>query len=318
MLFLTRTHSYSYLPNEEIGKAYKYSVEHCSVACQSTVNDINAPTRAILTFSQKRRLARILDFSKSINQVFSPEPNTILTKMILRRKNRKDIAAAQQEEDRRVHFDDSFNELYEIEPVMNTELWYQPWERNEQKLAIKLDAQEWRKKDLGILLYDVYVDPNPRKTQSCLNAFAQLADNDYARGIERHLSQPHYQQRTERKQHFVHDVLEQAYYLSTLTHLSDDAKRERLAEFSSLQSKCAEVFARRLGRADAAAALKGENPASATKLVSKLFRQEMRRCRSLEHPTPEPMVMATVESSPSSPHRQAERRVSFPIKNRYF
>lgn len=222
------------------------------------------------------------------------------------------VAVVQQQEERRVRFDDSFNELYEIEPMVNVELWYQPWERNEHKLAIKRDAQEWRKTDLGLLLHDVYVDPNPRKTQSCLNAFAQLADDDYARGIERHLSQPHYQQRTERKQNFVQDVLDQAYYLSTLKHLSDDAKRERLAEFSSLQSKCAEVFARRLGRADAAAVLKGENPASATKLVSKLYRQEVRRCRSLEHPPPESMVMATVESAPSSPHRQGERRGSLP------
>ena len=238
--------------------------------------------------------------------------------MILRRKQ-KEVTVVQQQEERRVHFDDSFNQLFEIEPVVNIEegivekLWYQPWERKEAKRAIKRDAQEWRKTGLGLLLHDTFADPNPKKTQSCLNAFVQLADAEYVRGIERHLSQKHYEQRMERKTNFVSDVLEQAYYLSTLKHLSEDEKRERLAEFSALQSKCAEVFARRLGRADETAALKGEDPASAAKLVSKLFRREMRRCRSVEHPQAEPMVMATVESASE---RRANRRGSFPFISR--
>ena len=205
-----------------------------------------------------------------------------------------------------VHFNDDCNQIVEIQSVMTIEegihekLWYQPWEQKEHKTAIKEEAREWRKTGLGILLRDTFVNPNASQTQRCLDAFVQLGDSEYVRGIERHLSQQHYQQRVGFRQSFVQDVLEQARYLESHPFLTNDERRNKLAEFSSLQSKCAEVFARRLGKADEKVAHAGEDPKAASKLVSKLFRNEMRRSRSLEVPN---KIIPTHES---------RRRISAP------
>jgi len=208
-----------------------------------------------------------------------------------------------------------------IEEGIAEKLWYQPWERKEHKRAIKRDAREWRQTGLGILLHDTFVNPNPKETQCCLNAFVQLADEAYSRGIERYLSQQHDEQRVERKRNFVQDVLEQARYLDSLRNVSEDEKRDKLAEFSALQSKCAEVFARRIGKADETVVLKGEDPSAAAKLVSKLFRNEFRRTRSLDNAATTPTnsnnsnVMPTVESAQA----RQQRRASFSItSNKYY
>jgi hypothetical protein len=207
-----------------------------------------------------------------------------------------------------VRFNDERNQVVEIQTVITLEegivekLWYQPWEHQENKRTMKEEAREWRKTGLGILLRDVFASPNESRTQRCLNAFAQLADGEYARGIERHLSQQHDRQRVQGRRNFIQDVLEQARYLESHPFLSEDEKSNKLAEFSALQSKCSEVFARRLGKADEAAALQGEDPKAAVRLASRLFRIEMRRSRSLEAPPSD--VMPTHES---------RRRVSVPI-----
>lgn len=207
-----------------------------------------------------------------------------------------------------VRFDDQCNHIHEIEPMVLVqegltveELWYQPWERKEHKREMKRDAKLWRQSGLGVLLHDTFVNPNPKLAQACLNAFTQLGDADYVRGSERYLSLPHDEQRSERKRDFVQDVLEQARYLDTIKNLSPDEKTTKLAEFASLQSRCAEVFARRIGSADETAVRKGEDPVSASKLVSKLFKNEYPRSRSLDMVN----VMPTHES-------RTDRRASMP------
>ena len=222
-----------------------------------------------------------------------------------------------------VRFNESRNQLFVIDSVVEFEegivekLWYQDWERKEHKRAIQREAREWRKTGLGILLRDTFVNPNPKQTQSCLNAFTRLADNDYCRGIERYLSQQHDAQRHERKTHFIQDVVEQARYLQSLkdrNYLTDEEAREKLAEFSALQSKCAEVFARRIAKADETVVKQGEDPSGAAKLVNTLYRNETRRSRSMDttiqHQAAKQYykdVMPTVES------KSTHRRSSFPF-----
>jgi hypothetical protein len=206
-----------------------------------------------------------------------------------------------------VRFNDECNQVLEIQSVMTIEegivekLWYSPSYHKENKQAIRDEAREWRKTGLGILLQDTFVSPNAPLAQHCLNAFAQLAEGEYMRGIERHLCREHDEQRVKRRRNFVQDVLEQARYLESHPFLSEDEKRTKLAEFSALQSKCAEVFARRLGKADETAILQGENPKFAARLASKLAGNEMRRSRSYE-------VQSNV-----MPTHESKRRVSFPV-----
>jgi hypothetical protein len=198
--------------------------------------------------------------------------------------------------------------VVEVESVLNAEeeivekLWYQPHELKIQKALLKQDAREWRKTGLGILLQDAFVNPDPKKGQAQLNAFAQLGDTEYARGIERYLCRAHDEQRVERKRDFIQDVLEQWRYLDSLKQFTTEEKMVKLAEFSALQSKCAEVFARRMGTADETAVTKGEDTKAAQKLVSKLFRKQRRR-NSIET-SGRRDVMPT--------HESYGRRVSFP------
>jgi len=182
-----------------------------------------------------------------------------------------------------VTFNESI-ETREFEPVTELgdpdivgKLWFQPWEKQENKRMMRERAREWRRLGWGVLLHDSFTNPNPKLTQSCLNAFTQLSDPDYCRGMERYLSQEHDEQRSERKRSVIDDVLEQARYLESRRNLSYDEKCAKLAEFSALQSKCAEVFARRIGKADEAVALQGEDPEQASKLVGKLLRRQQQQ-----------------------------------------
>jgi hypothetical protein len=228
------------------------------------------------------------------------------TAMIFINRRRNIISAPVPAPRKGVRFDDQRNQVLEIQTVITLEegivekLWYQSWEHKDNKRAIKEEAHVWRKTGMGILLRDTFASTNASKTQRCLNAFVQLADGDYVRGIERHLSQQHDQQRVQGKRNFVQNVLEQARYLESHPFLTDDEKRNKLAQFSALQSKVSEVFARRLGKADETVALQGEDPKAAAKLVSKLFRNEMRRTRSLE------------EHANVMPTHESRRRTSVP------
>lgn len=206
-----------------------------------------------------------------------------------------------------VHFQDHcrvilVRPLVELEDGLCVEdFWYQSWERSESKRELKREAKEWRRSGLGVLLHDTFSNPNPKQVQACLDAFVRLSDDEYCRGAERFLSQQHDQQRVERKKSFVHDVIEQARYLESIKNMSQDEKMEKLAEFSALQSKCAAVFARRIGRADETAIVKGEDPSAAAKLVAKLCKNEFRRARSVDAVN----VMPTHES-------KGHRRFSMP------
>lgn len=218
-----------------------------------------------------------------------------------------------------VRFVEEYNTVLEVESVLNVEegieekLWYPPDYHRECKMIIKREAKEWRKSGLGILLRDCFVDPNPTQSQLCLNAFTQLSDNDYFRGLERYLSQEHDIQRIQRKRDYILDVVEQARYLGSLRGLTEDERRDKLAEFSTLQSKCAEVFAQRLGKADEQVVKKGEDPEAAAELVSKLFRKNRKGGRRNSIETSRPItssVMPTHETPPS-------RRGSLPMSIYY-
>lgn len=206
-----------------------------------------------------------------------------------------------------VRFVEEYNTILQVESFLDIEeniaekLWYSPDYHRKCKVAVKREAREWRKSGLGILLDDAFVNPNPKQVQQCLNAFAQLSDTEYARGVERHLSQEHDAQRVQRKRHFILDVVEQARYLDSLGGLSADEKRDKLAEFSSLQSKIASVFASRIAKADEVAAREGPAPQVAVKLVSKLLHKYQSRRNSIETSRPHTQhVMPTHESRRSS------------------
>ena len=219
-----------------------------------------------------------------------------------------------------VHFMDEHNTVVEVESFLDLEegivdkLWYPSTYHRDCKQQLKDEARNWRKSGMGILLHDAFVNPNPRQSQNCLNAFVQLSDEDYCRGVERYLSQQHDAQRSTRKHDFLDDVVEQARYLESLKFLTMEERTKKLAEFAALQSRCAEVFARRMGKADEYVAKHGEDPVAAAKLVAKLLRKNRplgRRC-SIE--TSKPVSRHQDHVMPT--HESVSRRGSFPFYRR--
>lgn len=185
----------------------------------------------------------------------------------------------------RVHFVAKADTVLEVESYMEDaalvpKLWYNAQELKVLKSDIKESAREWRKTGLGILLHDTFdkqTDDHPELTQKCLNAFAQLSESEYNRGIERYLSRQHDEKRVQVKHNHVQDVLEQERYLQNHSRLSVEQRRMKLAEFAQLQSKAAEVFARRVGKADERAVMRGEDPSAAPKLISEICRYQDRK-----------------------------------------
>lgn len=170
---------------------------------------------------------------------------------------------------RRVRFAEERNTVLEFEAVDNEDeelvrkLWHQPEDMQECKQALKLRARRWRQTGLGILLNSTFQDPNPLLCQKCLNAFAQLPEDLYNRGIERYLSKLHDMQRTTRKRSNLKDVLAHARSLDAVSNMPLEEKQNVLALFARHLNRDAELFARRIAKADEIAVTEGDDPSGA-------------------------------------------------------
>lgn len=179
-------------------------------------------------------------------------------------KNKKSLPA------RRVYFVERRNTLLEFEGVdkcdfkLIEQLWQQGWEMNGTKQKMKARARQWRTTGLGILLHDAFYcdhDLPPTLCQNQLNTLARLPDELNNRGIERYLSRKHDTERTARKRAFVQDVVDQYEVLREQVDcdiLTNNELWDVLGDYSRSMNLAAEVFARRLGKADEVATRRGE------------------------------------------------------------
>jgi hypothetical protein len=169
-----------------------------------------------------------------------------------------------------------FDSIDREDTELVTSLWHQPWEMHGSKEIMKSRARQWRKTGLGILLDDVFDDPEhgPLLTQKRLNAFVQLPDELYMRGVERYLSRKHDQERTARKRSIVRDVVVQAESLKGVKNMPLKERQTVLALFAKQYSRDAELYARRIAKADEVCLLKGEDPSQAEMLVEYLVHLE--------------------------------------------
>jgi len=204
----------------------------------------------------------------------------------------------------KVMFVASNNQIHEFDSMIDytdqqllESLWHQPWEMHTCKQALRARAQEWRKTGLGVLLADTFhFDSNSSQSttpsspsamtssklcQKQLVTFCQLPDELYNRGIERHLSRQHDEERTTRKRSAIREIVAQYRTLrqNASDALSPDEQASYVAQFSQQLSRDAAIFARRLGRADEIVARKGEmkNPHDALMLVDYLIHLQQER-----------------------------------------
>jgi hypothetical protein len=147
------------------------------------------------------------------------------------------------------------------------DFWYTNIEQDEMKEQSKIDAREWRRQGYHVLLNDTFECPR-YDVQDYLNAFVQLPDRLNRRGLERQCSRKQGEERSELKENArnvvfrtqqefdkLHqlpkvDLLIDAGAVANRTYNRMDVYEQSLSLCYSDASRCAKVYARRLGKAD--------------------------------------------------------------------
>ena len=154
-------------------------------------------------------------------------------------------------------------------------VWYQSEEYAEMKLRSRSDARDARKGGYGCLL-DFTFDSPRIDVQNSINAFVRLEEDLSQRGLERHVSRQHGDERGEIKRRARAGVLIHQGRLSREGYTGDD-RAQRLAQLYGQTVKSAAVFAQRVGRADQLAAKQGDDSSMALEYVQAHLQQKQRR-----------------------------------------
>ena len=194
---------------------------------------------------------------------------------------------------RRVVFVEARNTVREFLSVDPTDsdlletLWQQVWEMEECKHHIRVRAKQWRRTGMGVFLNYAYLCDNdlaPALCQEQLNTLSQLPDEFHMRGVERYLCRKHDQDRTNRKRAVVQDIVGQFHTLQAQVSIGTmtQAKADQvLGQFARQLNEDAELFARRIAKADEVAMKKGpaKNIQPAMELMEHLHNLEIERTR---------------------------------------
>jgi hypothetical protein len=157
-------------------------------------------------------------------------------------------------EERKVRFADSNNTLLYDQNADKEVVWVAPELCNRNKeLAFRDGRRFARQGGVDNLLEKTFLEPS-REVQINLNAFVNLGDDEHTpRGIERHVSVQHGDERRFKRCQCVENVVDMHVYLRRKGATYEEIEKE-LAELSLEHSVAATKFARRLARADQLAA----------------------------------------------------------------
>ncbi len=148
------------------------------------------------------------------------------------------------------------------------EIWFAADDYFDIKAKTRYDAKEWRKKGFGLLLKESFENPS-EDTQSFLNAFCRLDADMSRRGMERHLSRKHGEERSDLKDRARYCVLSNQRRMRRqgmkLSELSD-----HLALIYHDATRPAKIFARRIALGDEIAARQPCNNAPAFEILDAL------------------------------------------------
>ena len=155
--------------------------------------------------------------------------------------------------------------IEQIEELDVESIWFTPDDYLEIKAQSRLDAKDWRRKGYGVLLKDTFENP-VNEVQEYLNAFCQLEDALSRRGLERHLSRRHGEERSDLKDRARYCVLSHQRRLKRDGRKLDEME-DQLAKIYEDICRCAKVFARRLAKADELVVTEGSSNELANAIV---------------------------------------------------
>jgi len=168
-----------------------------------------------------------------------------------------------------VTFVPSLNKTLEYEEdcsVHAEDIWYIADDYADMKARSRCEAKEWRRQGLGVLLKETFAYPHPA-AQDFIKAFVLLEEHQSRRGLERSLSRHHGEERSEMKDRARQSVIIHQKRLKR-EGCKHDELSEKLAAMYKEVTRCATVFARRLGIADALVVQEGEDSSHAERILN--------------------------------------------------
>lgn len=164
-------------------------------------------------------------------------------------------STAKMSEKKAVRFSEAEPSVLLIETVSELpvrDIWFAPDDYFDMKAKTRYDAKEWRKKGFGLLLKETFENPTD-DTQDFLNAFCRLDEFMSRRGVERHLSRKHGEERSDLKDRARYCVLSNQRRMRR-QGMKGAESTDHLALIYHDATRPAKIFARRIARADEGAA----------------------------------------------------------------
>jgi hypothetical protein len=167
------------------------------------------------------------------------------------------------------------NELFQLVDeyeVVPDEIWFSSEDYVLIKSRTRAESKEWRKLGHSVLLSDTFETPR-QDAQEYITAFCQLEGELSRRGLERHLSRQHGEERSELKDRARQSVLIHQRRLNRQGLCLADVI-DQLAYIYRDMTRPAKTFARRLGKADELVACVGEDNTAARIILEAHQRHE--------------------------------------------
>lgn len=143
--------------------------------------------------------------------------------------------------------------------------WLSVPERKKLLLDARVQAKAWAKKGYDFLLTESFHSASD-SAQDKIEAYCQLPQDDYSRGLERYVCREHGLRRDALKKGAVRAIVGEGKKLRG-KGLTEEEVETQLADIARRLSLCATRFAHRMGAADAKVIREGEDGSKVNKLL---------------------------------------------------
>jgi hypothetical protein len=190
-----------------------------------------------------------------------------------------EVSTTQKQVRRRVIFSEAHNTVHMIEEEFDLvveECWYVGGDYMHMKSSSRIEAKEWRRQGYGIILKETFERPRP-DAQDFINAFVLQEGAQSRRGLERHLSRQHGEERSALKDQSRQCVLIHQHRLKKKGVKQYDMM-EHIGKAYKDTCRTARVFARRMAKADELVANEGTDSSHAERIVQD-FHEKATHCK---------------------------------------
>lgn len=180
-----------------------------------------------------------------------------------------DCSSLNVAEGKSVRFSEKQNQIFHLnddyEGIEINEIWFGGDEFIRIKAKSREESRQWRRLGYSVLLKECFLSNDPN-VQDQLNAFCQLEEDLCRRGLERHLSKQHAEERSDCK-----DISRQAVLSTQKRMKNNEATIEEMIQMVSdayvQQTRTSKIFAHRMGLADEYTVKEGCNSKAADKYL---------------------------------------------------